>query len=211
MGFRNISRGNSAEFRCGVGRETRGRDFRIGAGGQGHAAVKVRVRYLRLAIFLLLALTPVVAKDANFVFEPGKSLGSASLGQAPDAMLKGFSGWTYDIEPYAIGDVYHFPKTGPQQFLISFTTDHKLKGITILDKSCRMKGVPAIGPGCSKEAVLKQFGKPTRDTLDKFGGYWDYDAKGICFHFPSSRETPRFGVGKIDAISLYTPGTSRFK
>ena len=183
----------------------------IGAGGQGLAAVNVRMRYFRLAIFLLLTLTPVVAKDANFAFEPGKSLGSAVLGQSPDAMLKGLSGWTCDIEPYAVGDLYHFPKTGPQQFLCSFTKDRKLNEITIRDKSCRMKGAPAIGPGCGKEDILKQFGKPSRDTLDKFGGYWDYNAKGICFHFPGNRETPRFGAGKVESISLYTPGTSRYK
>ncbi len=171
------------------------------------------MRYLRLLCFLILLLTPAFGKDANFVFEPGRSLGSTTLGQTPEAMLKAFPGWTYGIEHYAIGDVYYFPKEsdGPSQFGCSFTKDHKLEELTLSDRSCRMKGVPAIGPGCSKESIRKQFGKPSSDTLDKFGGYWDYNAQGICFHFPNSREKPRFGVGKVEAVTLYVPGKSRFK
>src|SRR4051812_48442303 len=135
----------------------------------------------RLLIFLLLVL-PALGKPA-YRFVPGKSFGPVRLGQSPEQLKQALPGWTYEVEPYTIGDLYHFPKSGVEQFNCAFGTDHILREIPLSSDQFRMQGDPGIGPGASQEAITRRFGKPTTNTLDRFGGYWDYNQNGLCFFF----------------------------
>ena len=168
---------------------------------------------LFLSVFLLLALTvTATAQRVEYSFEPGKRLGPIVLGQTPDQMLAVLEEWTFQVEPYTIGDVYHFPAEEPSQFSCGFSKQHVLREITISDRQFTLQGHSKIGPGTGKDLVLQQFGEPSTDTTGEFGGYLDYDSLGICFHFPSARRDPApYGEGNVGSITLYVPGTSRFK
>ncbi len=169
------------------------------------------MRRLWLSLLLAITLTPAIAENAVFTFRPGKSFGPVALGASRDQMLQALSGWAYDVDRRVVGDTYFFPPDGQPRLLIGVGTDDKVKEVTLHDKAFRMTGASSIGPGCSKDDLLKQFGKPSSDALTEHGGYWDYNSKGVCFHFPSSRETPRFGKGRVESVSLYKPGASRYQ
>ena len=162
----------------------------------------------RLLLLLLLTL-PVLAKP-TYTFVPGKSFGPVTLGQSPEQLKQALSDWTYDFEHYASGHLYHFPKTGIEQFNCAFTTDHVLQEVTLSSNKFKMKGDPGMGPGASQEAIQRRFGKPTTNTLDRFGGYWDYNQQGLCFFFPSSRQPAIYGKGHCLSVAIYVPGTSRY-
>ena len=162
----------------------------------------------RLLLLLLLAL-PALAEPL-YTFVPGKSFGPVTLGQSPEQLKQALSDWTYEVEPYAIGDVYSFPKTGTVLFSCSFTTSHVLQEVSLTSNKFKMEGDPGIGPGASQEAIERRFGKPTTNTLDRFGGYWDYNKDGLCFFFPSKREPAVYGKGHCLSLAIYVPGTSRF-
>lgn len=173
---------------------------------------------MRLTVTLfwlfLLSVLPLNAQEADFEFRPGRSLGAAILGQSPKEVLKQFPGWTYLVDEKVIGASYLFPEKEPPQFILSFNTDDLLNEITIITKSIHLRNSPKIAPGCSMEAVQRKFGVPSTNTLEdeKFGGYWDYEHLGLCFHFDgTSRGGARHGAGNVDAITLYKPSESRFK
>lgn len=170
----------------------------------------MRQRFVFLILMAMLTTT-FAQEKAAYTFEAGKGLGPLSLGQTPETMLKALSGWTYETEGLAIGEVYYFPKGQSNQFLCGFSKENLLTEITVLDQAFRLKGMPTVGPGASMGEIRKRFGIPSTDTVGEYGGNWDYNERGICFHFVSDhRDPPRYGVGLVESISLYPPGKSRF-
>lgn len=162
----------------------------------------------RLLLLLLLTL-PALARP-SYTFVPGKSFGPITLGQSPDQLKQALKDWTYEVEPYVIGDLYHVPKTGTEQFNCSFDTKHVLKMITLSSNQFKMQGDPKIAPGASQQEIQARFGKPTTNTLDSFGGYWDYNNHGLCFFFPSSRQPAIYGKGHCLSVAIYEPGKSKY-
>lgn len=163
------------------------------------------------SLLLLILLTAVPAWAVpNYTFVPGKSFGPVALGQSPEQLKQAFKDLTYDLNPVVIGDVYTFPKSGPQLFNCSFTPDHRIKEITLSSNQFKMQGDPSIGPGASQLALQSALESRPETPWTALVVIGTIAVTAFASFFPTLASPLSTARWRVLNVVIYPVGQSRF-